>query len=59
MTMGIEVGLKMHNQIVWYLEFQTLVVEWYCVRNWIILLSALCDVAPSIVESVLVLRLAI
>ena len=57
MAMGIEVVLKMHNHIVWYLKFHTLVVEWYCVRNSAILLSAPSGVVPSFVESVSVLLL--
>ena len=59
MKMGIEVGLEMHNQIVWYLEFYMLVLESYCVRNRMILLSSPCGVAPSFVESVAVMHLII
>ena len=59
MVMDIEVGLEMHNQVVWYLEFHTLVVEFYCVRNWMILLSAPCGIVPSFFESISVLRLII
>ena len=33
MAMDIEVGLEMHNQIVWYLGFHALVMEWYYARN--------------------------
>ena len=56
MVMGIEIGLEMHNQTVWYLEFHILVEESYSVRNWMIFLSAPFGVAPSFAESVAVLR---
>ena len=58
MAMDIKIRLEMHNLIMWYLEFHTRVVEWYCVRNRMILLSAPLRVAPGFVEYVALLRLA-
>ena len=59
MTIDIEVGLETDNQIVCQQVFRTLIVDSYCVRNWTILISVLCDIAPNFVEFVAVSRLFI
>ena len=57
MSMNIEPGLKVHNQMVCLLEPQRLVVESYCVRNWTLFLSVPCGEVSSFVKPVALLRL--
>ena len=59
MANDIEAGPEVHNRTVWKLELHRLVVEGYCVRNWMVIILVHSGVVPSFVESMGVLRLVI